>query len=57
MQGKSISKELLKFFNYKKDIPDVSSFVKPKEKPATHTLHTLFKRFVSVCEDWLVRDI
>ena len=54
MHGKSISKELLKFFNYKKDIPDVSSFVKSKEKLAPHTLQTLFKRFVSVCEDCLL---
>ena len=51
MQGKSLSKELLKFFNYKKDVPDVSSFVKSKEKLAPHTLQTLFERFVSVCED------
>ena len=37
MQGKSISK----------DIPDVSSFIKSKEKLTPYTLQTLFKRFVS----------
>lgn len=53
MQGKSISKELLKFFNYKKkNTPDVSSFFKSKEKLAPNTLQTLFQRFVRVCEDY-----
>ena len=42
---------ILKNFNYKKDIPDVSSFVKSKEELASHTLQTLFEHFIPVCED------
>lgn len=52
LQGKSISKELLEFFNYTINTPDASSFVKSKNKLAPHTLQTLFKRFVSTCEDY-----
>jgi len=50
MQGKTISDELLNFFDYKSDTPSVSAFVQSRNKLAPNTMQTLFHRFVSASE-------
>ena len=50
MQGKTISDELLNFFDYKLDTPSASAFVQARNKLARNTMQTLFHRFVSASE-------
>ena len=50
MQGKSISNELLDFFNYEQNTPSTSAFVQARNKLIPQTMQTLFQRFVSVSE-------
>ena len=50
MQGKTISDELLNFFDYKLDTPSASAFVQARNKLAPNTMQTLFHRFVSASE-------
>ena len=50
MQGKSISNELLDFFNYEQNTPSASAFVQARNKLAPHTMQTLFQRFVSASD-------
>lgn len=50
MQGKTISDELLNFFDYQLDTPSASAFVQARNKLAHNTMQTLFQRFVSVSE-------
>ena len=50
MQGKTISDELLNFFDYKLDTPSASAFVQARNKLARNTMQTLFQRFLSASE-------
>ena len=50
MQGKSISSELLDFFNYDQDTPSASAFVQARSKMAPKTMEILFKRFVKISD-------
>ncbi len=50
MQGKTISDELLNFFDYKLDTPSASAFVQARNKLDRNTMQTLFHRFVSTSE-------
>ena len=50
MQGKSISIELLNFFEYGQNTPSASAFAQARNKLASHTMQTLFQRFVCACE-------
>ena len=50
MQGKSISNELLDFFDFDPNTPSASAFVQARNKLAPNAIQTLFQRFVRECD-------